>query len=386
MAEVDIDPEITRRLLIEGGTLVFLNVPTGTEFGIDLNSWNVGEKFKGVKMIPPGLHYITYGAVGKLGDTAPKTGFFHYFNRGEVVVKKWDQRMEDISDEPIPDEEVERIRSNKMDLDKNLGHYPYDSWKKWISMTSHITEPVMKRLVPLSNKICAVSELVVDPPCAGEVAQTSTHDNSLVLQQEKTTLSIAEQRLPKMSQKPGTEIRFTKFPEKRYPVGSTAAQISHHHIDMSYTLEQMVTLLDNQEQLLGELQMAFVCFLVGQVYDAWEQWKQLVHLFCSCRDVILARQSLYAAFISTLYFQLGEIPSDFFVDIVTRNNFLTSTLQTFFSTLEDLEDQISPQVLERGRKFKAHLTKKFKWDFDVEPDDCAPVVVEGVDLGTMETE
>lgn len=30
----------------------------------------------------------------------------------------------------------------------------------------------------------------------------------------------------------------------------------------------------------------------------------------------------------------------------------------------------------KAEKFKAHLTKKFKWDFDAEPDDCAPVVVE----------
>lgn len=30
----------------------------------------------------------------------------------------------------------------------------------------------------------------------------------------------------------------------------------------------------------------------------------------------------------------------------------------------------------KAEKFKAHLTKKFKWDFEAEPDDCAPVVVE----------
>lgn len=30
----------------------------------------------------------------------------------------------------------------------------------------------------------------------------------------------------------------------------------------------------------------------------------------------------------------------------------------------------------RAEKFKAHLTKKFSWDFDADLDDCAPVVVE----------
>lgn len=30
----------------------------------------------------------------------------------------------------------------------------------------------------------------------------------------------------------------------------------------------------------------------------------------------------------------------------------------------------------RAEKFKAHLTKKFCWDFDADLEDCAPVVVE----------
>ena len=34
-----------------------------------------------------------------------------------------------------------------------------------------------------------------------------------------------------------------------------------------------------------------------------------------------------------LHFQLKETPADFFVDIVSRDNFLTVTLQSFFSTV-----------------------------------------------------
>jgi A1 cistron-splicing factor AAR2 len=57
---LDIDQRLARQLLLEGATLVFLDVPRGTEFGIDMKSWNTGDKFRGVKMIPPGLHYIYY--------------------------------------------------------------------------------------------------------------------------------------------------------------------------------------------------------------------------------------------------------------------------------------------------------------------------------------
>ncbi len=54
------DPALSRRLFAEGGTLVLFDVPEGTEIGIDYKSWNTGPKFKGIKMIPPGFHFIYY--------------------------------------------------------------------------------------------------------------------------------------------------------------------------------------------------------------------------------------------------------------------------------------------------------------------------------------
>lgn len=54
------DQQTALKLFEEGATLFFLDVPIGTEFGIDFNSWNTGEKFKGVKMIPPGIHFVYY--------------------------------------------------------------------------------------------------------------------------------------------------------------------------------------------------------------------------------------------------------------------------------------------------------------------------------------
>ena len=54
------DQESALKLFKEGAIFIFLDFPVGSEFGIDLQSWNTGEKFRGVKMIPPGMHYIYY--------------------------------------------------------------------------------------------------------------------------------------------------------------------------------------------------------------------------------------------------------------------------------------------------------------------------------------
>lgn len=80
-------------------------------------------------------------------------------------------------------------------------------------------------------------------------------------------------------------------------------------------------------RLPGELQFAFVCFLLGNVYEAFEHWKRLLNLLCRSEEAMAKHHTLYTHLISILYHQLGEIPADFFVDIVSQDNFLTSTLQ-----------------------------------------------------------
>lgn len=54
------DQETAQILFREGATMVCIDVPEGTEFGFDYSSWTAGPLFKGVKMIPPGIHFVYY--------------------------------------------------------------------------------------------------------------------------------------------------------------------------------------------------------------------------------------------------------------------------------------------------------------------------------------
>jgi A1 cistron-splicing factor AAR2 len=125
------------------------------------------------------------------------------------------------------------------------------------------------------------------------------------------------------------------------------------------------------------MQFAFICFLIGQEYDSFEHWKSLVHIACTSDEALTARPDFFMDLISVLHFQIREIPEDFFVDIVSQHNFLTSTLHEFFDNLGG--EGINPTLRSRGLKFRDHLTDRFKWDFTSEPDDDAPVVVECVE-------
>lgn len=181
-------------------------------------------------------------------------------------------------------------------------------------------------------------------------------------------------KLPKLETVPGTAINFTKIPKNKYPDNATPQQITAYSMDSSFMLESIIQsdYSMNKNGILGEIQFSFICFLIGQVFDAFDQWKKLVHLLCSSEKALNTYSDLYMNFISMLHFQVHEIPEDFFVDIVSANNFLTTTLQEFFSNLDCGNGDV--KLREKGLKFRDHLTRKFKWDFTTEPDDYAPVV------------
>ncbi|KAJ8016061.1 hypothetical protein DPEC_G00003230 [Dallia pectoralis] len=386
MATVDMDPDVARGLFEEGATLVLLGVPAGTELGIDYKSWQVGPRFRGVKMIPPGLHFLHYSSSNAAGcgsETGPRTGLFLTLKPREILLANWDPKEEDMDFSASQNqEEVARVRAGLHDLDPFLGPYPYEVLRKWVSLTDKVSHELASRLQPLSGRVCAFSDVIP------EVQLTHTKDrveqnlprNDTECQSMKEGLD----KLPKMKPREGTELRFSSIPKKTYPPGSTPAQITQCSMDLSYALDILLEQNHQQQPLdvLGELQFAFVCFLIGNVYEGFEHWKRLLALLCRSEEAMRRRKDLYLGLIAVLYHQLGEIPPDFFVDIVSQDNFLTSTLQDFFQFASGPE--VDGTLRKRAEKFKAHLTKKFHWDFEADPDDCEPVVVKLPDDVTLE--
>ncbi|MED6278752.1 hypothetical protein CHARACLAT_027151 [Characodon lateralis] len=326
---VDMDPDVALRLFEEGATLVLLGVPRGTELGIDLKSWQVGPRFRGVKMIPPGLHFLHFCSANSPscgGEIGPKSGLFLTLKPREILLAHWDPKEEDLDfSASRNDEEVNRIRGTLPELDSYLGPYPFEVMRKWVSLTDQISQELAVNLQPLSGRVCAFSDIIP------EVQFRHTKDRAEQPRNDTACQSMKEglDRLPKMKQREGTELRFSVIPKKTYPPGASPAEITRCSMDLSYSLETVLeqNYPEQPLNLLGELQFAFVCFLVGNVYEGFEHWKCLLAVLCRSEEAMRRRKELYLGLITVLYHQLGEVPPDFFVDIVSQNNFLTSTLQ-----------------------------------------------------------
>jgi len=342
-----LSPEAAQRLYQEGGFLVVTQLPPGTEFGIDLYSWNTGEKFLGVKMIPPGIHFVYYSTLdqGTAGpQLSPRTGFFHMFCRGEVLVKRYDKSSEELVD--VGDDEVARVRQGLKEMDSRLGPYPLKHWKKWVSLSSRVSKESLQRLQPKTGTVCAVTQVASGGKVDGGTVETD----------------------------PEARINFTNITRDRHPAGCSAKEITEHAMDASYRLEMFIS-EHAAEEVLVELQFSFLCFLVAQNYDSFEQWKHLVAMLCTCVKAMTKFPSLFISFMADLHFQMQEVPQDFFVDIISENNFLVSSLSDLFANIREHEN-MAPQLRQKAISFENHLTKKFGWDFSQEDEEYAPIVVE----------
>lgn len=391
------DQETAQILFHEGATMVCLDVPEGTEFGFDYSSWTAGPLFKGVKMIPPGIHFVYYSARNKQADeVGPRTGTFINFEQKSVVVRKWNPIAEELTEDGISADDVQRIQDNLKDLDRFLGPYPYEGYKKWVSLSNFITPELLDKLQPQSKRIRSVTDFVSEVSntqsrklrkTSGSTKTSEDQDETNVSKEkdlqdnkeenaEPTSLKDAESRLPYMKVREESKIQFSKIPKQKYPPGCSPAEMTKYSIDSSYALESILcsNYKENESKILGEIQFAFICFLIGQVLDAFEQWKNLVHVMCTSEEALQNHASLFLNFISVIHYHIQETPEDFFVDILSANNFLTSTLQEFFSNLENMSSD--SDLKKRGLKFRDYLTQKFKWDFTSEPDDYAPTVVD----------
>ncbi|KAM4692332.1 protein AAR2 homolog isoform 1-T2 [Rhinophrynus dorsalis] len=374
-SSAEMDPDLARQLFFEGATLVILEVPEGSEFGIDSNSWQVGPRFRGVKMLPPGVHFMHYSVAGKGGaatQTCPRCGIFLYLEQREIRLLRWDSQEEEMV--LAPQEEAEKLREELPSLDPFLGPYPYKSLRHWVSLSSHINKEAMLRLQPTCGTIFSFPEVLP--------MEIMTHTEDRVrhnLPKYDTVCQSYKEgmaRLPHMKQKEGTEIRFSQVPVKTYPENASPAEVTKHSMDLSYALGKLLeTHYPGQPLgLLAELQFSFVCFLLGNVYEGFEQWKKLLNLLCRAETFSMQHPTLYSEVITVLYHQLAQVPTDFFIDIVSQDNFLTSTLQVLFSFL--CSPSADKTLRKKAIRFRAHLTKKFQWDFEEEPLDCAPLVVQ----------
>ena len=138
------EQELTRRRFEEGALILFKNIETISKdktFGMDLFEWSVGPKFRGFKLVPPGLHFLLYST----SASDMRMGLFRFYHPRQDHVLNYDPLTEDFYSEPSSS-----IALNRYELDACLGPYPVDdpSLTAFKKLSRHIKQEHLDRFLP----------------------------------------------------------------------------------------------------------------------------------------------------------------------------------------------------------------------------------------------
>ena len=146
----------------------------------------------------------------------------------------------------------------------------------------------------------------------------------------------------------GGNINYTDIPKRKINHGLVGENLTKMNFDKSTILQETLQKEydDNYKQLFGEFQAAFISFLMGESLESFTQWKNLFILLTSCDDLMnekpeifidLVRKhvfkKIFLRFLAVLYNQLKQLPTDFFYDNITCNNFMRICLKVCIKSL-----------------------------------------------------
>ncbi|XVF20659.1 hypothetical protein REPUB_Repub12eG0020700 [Reevesia pubescens] len=382
------DPEKALELVKNGATLLFLDVPQYTLIGIDTQVFSAGPAFKGIKMIPPGVHFVFYSSSTRDGkEFSPILGFFIDACHSQVVVRSWNQKEERLL--KVSEEEEERYSQavRNLEFDKHLGPYDLSHYVDWKRLSNYITKSTIERLEPIGGEITVTYE-------SGMVKNTPKSAMERALDEH-----LRNSKFSAPAEKPQKRgCYYTPIPRIIKRKGIESEQLTSLNLDKTELLEHLLVkdYGGSEDSLLGELQFAFIAFLIGQSLEAFMQWKSLVSLLFGCTEApFRTRSQLFTKFIKVIYYQLkyglqkdpsvAEAGASPLLDDswFSSDSFLHHLCKDFFSLVQDAS-VVDGDLLSWTRKVRELLENSLGWEFQQnsgvdgiyfeEDDEYAPVV------------
>ncbi|XP_073310292.1 uncharacterized protein [Primulina huaijiensis] len=385
------DPETALEFVKHGATLLLLDVPQFTLIGIDTQMFSSGPKFKGIKMIPPGVHFVYYSSSNREGsEFSPIVGFFIDASPSQVIVRKWEKKEELFV--KLLEEEEERYYEavKRLEFDAQLGPYSLSQYVEWKHLSNYINKATIDRIEPIGGEITVVSESKM----VGNFPKT-TMEKALAEQLRTRKFSTHEEN----SQRRGCY--YTKIPRFVKHNGVSGGELTNMNLDKTQLLEGILMKEYGgvEDSLLAEMQFAFIAFLMGQSLEAFLQWKLLLSLLFGCTEAPLhTRSRLFTKSLRVIYYQLKYGFQKDQRDIGATNkgvsalldeswlssdSFLHHLCKDFFSLVMEAP-VVDGDLLAWTRKLKLLLENSFGWQFHQnstvhgvyveEDDEYAPVV------------
>jgi len=83
--------------------------------------------------------------------------------------------------------------------------------------------------------------------------------------------------------------------------------------------------------ILGELQAAFIYFLMGQDFNSFEHWKQLLVMLCKCESAADTHTQFMMELVDVVLHQLKHVPIEMFDETLIEKNLVYQSLKVCIS-------------------------------------------------------
>ena len=339
-----------------GAVLYICDAPPNLDFGIDCMNYETGPNFRGLSMIPPGLHFV-YFSTG-LGS---RQGFFVFCEERDFIVRSWDTANEEITPSNSLSEASMASLTQSLErgeLNHQLGPYPFPQHRAWLSLSSHISATVLER-ADCSSGSNIIPGAAEDMEALQPASSSSRGGAPHQLPPTSSAVKLYFPGLARVARFADMAAAEAHLREETHKSPDRARLLTSLYRDKSHLSRHVVRTCfgDSLAELLGETQLAFVLFLLVFSHPALVYWKAAVHLVCSSESLLKQQPTFSAAFVKSLHAQLNFSPEDFFEIELSRENFLRPSLSALFAALSgaDVPDPL-PECSRRLLKF---VKKKF---------------------------
>jgi A1 cistron-splicing factor AAR2 len=336
--------------------VLLLDLPPAALAGIDLLSFTTTPRFRGVKDLPPGLHFVFTGS--STAFSVRHGIWFRVQDNHQLTITRWQQPDEILA---IDVDETERMRwrANIGEIwEKGLTPYRQSSANNeelqdpsgdWLQLTSCISDELLGRITQGSLDNLHLTS-----------ASSATQDLD-----EIPGLSSSESKIH-----PEKELRFLPIDLKRtWRPDATGRERTDAAQDRSWALNSLLSDWKDSsgDMILGELQFCFLVLLTLNNWSCLEQWKRLLTLVFTCKSAVPTHPDFFIRAIATLRLQLMHCKDaeGGLIDLADEGgSLLKSLLMRFRKGLESLTRVEEVQdVVDELDDLEAYLRDEHGWQF-----------------------
>ena len=337
--------------------VLLINLPPGILCGIDLLAFTTSARFRGIKDLRPGWHFIYTSETASLSI---REGFWFEVSSSAsqssppLLVRLWDAKLGMLT--PCPESAYPGYRAQLPALwmehltpyRQSAGDGPGEENDDWMQITAHITPRLLTHLTGSEKWIVTSASCAIQD--RDEIPGLSAAE------------AIGNER----------ELGVLRIDLKRtWRPGAVGRERTEGAIDRSWALKDVCERWQEKGKewgntVMGQMETCFLMVLTVANYSCLQEWKRVVGLVLTCKSLVKEREEWFTRFLEQLRRQLArgdDVEGGLFDMSDEGGGYLKELLKGFKRNLEvTFDEDNGEEVKEALKNLECFLKAEYGWE------------------------